>query len=122
MHKAEKSEQASKMRKMSRIPLKPEPRKRLRGMKRKQRITESISSAPTASARRRTREWLIEVVLANCSSAAEDASDSDVLEGEISAKVAAETLNECRNLGWQSIVLFVDRQTPDYILIAVWTK
>ena len=122
MHKAEKSEQASKRRKMSRIPLKPEPRKRLRGMKRKPRITESISRAPTASARRRIREWLIEVALVNCSSAAEDASDSDVLEGEISAKVAAETLNERRNLGWQSIVLFVDRQTPDYILIAVWTK
>lgn len=88
MHKAEKSAQASKARKMSRILLKPDSRERLRGMKEKLRITERIRMAPTASERRRTREWLMDAALVN----------SDVLEGAISAKVAAEMLNECRKL------------------------
>jgi hypothetical protein len=123
MHKAEKSAQASKTRKMSRILLKPEPRKRLRGMKEKLRITERIRMAPTASERRRTRKWSMEAALVNCRFCFTEAEDaSEVLEGEISAKVAAEMLNECRKLRWQFMVLFVDRQMPDCMLIVVLTN
>ena len=66
MHKAENSAQASKTSKISRILLNAELRKRLRGMKKKLRMTERMRRAPTAAERRRTRELSIEVVLVNC--------------------------------------------------------
>jgi len=52
MHKAENSAQASKTRKMSRILLKAELSKRLRGMKKKPRMTDRMRRAPTAVERR----------------------------------------------------------------------
>lgn len=92
-------------------------------MKKKLRITERIRIAPTASERRRTRKWLMEVALVNCWYCLTETEDAlDVLGSEISAKVAAEMLNECRKLRWQFMVLFVDRQTPYCMLIVVLTN
>ena len=40
----------------------------------------------------------------------------------MSAKVIAEMLNAFGKLRWQFMVAFVNRQTPDYVLVVGWVN